>query len=92
MKKVKSPYPKHLHNTHLIPPISKREKGAKPIQIERSDTDNPIIMSDGYKDFYGDGTRKTSKPYVYLREWSRTRSKYATIHREYMSQNTRRSA
>ena len=90
--KAPSPYPTHLHNTHLIPPISKREKGEKPKQIDRQDTDNPIIMSDGYKDFYADGTRKTSKPYVYLDQWVQQGCKYATIHRQYMAKKRRMSA
>ena len=33
-KKVKSPYPKHLHNTHLIPPIQDRERGVEPKPFE----------------------------------------------------------
>lgn len=30
LMKLKSPYPKHLHNTHLIPPIQDRERGVEP--------------------------------------------------------------
>ena len=92
MKRTKTKYPQHLHNTHLIPPIADREKGIKPIKFDKQDTNNPIVMSDGYKDFYADGTRKTTKPIVYLDEWVKQGSKYATIHRQYMAKNAHRSA
>ena len=33
--KKKAHYPKDLHNTHLIPSISQREKGIKPVERVR---------------------------------------------------------
>ena len=99
MKKIKSPYPQLLHDTHLIPPIADREKDGrhdnschKTRQIDKQYNDNPIVMSDGFKDFYADGTRKTTKPLVYLDEQVKQGSKYATIHRKKYPKNTRWSA
>ena len=33
--KIKSLYPQHLHNTHLIPSISQREKGVQPVHKDK---------------------------------------------------------
>ena len=42
---MKAPYPKHLHNTHFIPPISLREKGVLPIPFTQGELPDELIYS-----------------------------------------------
>lgn len=65
----KNSYPKHLHNTHRIPSIQQREVGVLPKQ--------PVVMSDGYKDYHPDGTSSLSYPYSTLKTWHQQGSKRA---------------
>ena len=51
---MKTPYPKHLHNTHLIPSIKQREQGVKPKSLSSSKNyHQQIINSDGFRDQIG---------------------------------------
>lgn len=47
-------YPTHLHNTHIIPPISQREKGVQPIPVSKDDKPYERVASDCVKEFKRD--------------------------------------
>ena len=67
---MKTPYPKHLHNTHLIPCIEQREQGVKPKSLPSSKNDHQqIINSDGFRDQIANGTWKTSYPSYLAKRW-----------------------
>ena len=67
---MKTPYPKHLHNTHLIPSIKQREQGVKPKSLSSSKNDHQqIINSDGFRDQIANGTWKTSHPSYLIERW-----------------------
>ena len=67
---MKAPYPTNLHNTHLIPPISQREKGVKPKSLNSLKTKRQEkLCSDGFRDQMIDGSWKTTDPVYLLKKW-----------------------
>ena len=67
---MKIPYPKHLHNTQLIPSIKQREKGVRPKSLPSSmHVHQQIINSDGFRDQIANGTLKTSYPSYLVKRW-----------------------
>ena len=66
---MKSHYPQHLHNTHLIPPIAKREKGLKPQSFKSIRNKQVAILSDGFRDKMNDGQWKTTHPVYLVKKW-----------------------
>ena len=64
--------------THVIPPISQRERGAKVRPKQDIDT-RTVTCSDGYRERLSDGTFRTAVPYVHLSEWRKQGKKCAHI-------------
>ena len=68
--KTNTSYPKHLHTSHLIPPIGQREKGVKPKSFESIKTKRQSALStDGFRDKMIDGSWKTSHPVYLTKKW-----------------------
>ena len=68
--------PNSIIYTHIIPPISQRERGAKVKPKEDLDT-RTVTCSDGYRERLSDGTFRTAVPYVHLSEWRKQGKKWA---------------
>ena len=70
--------PNSIIYTHIIPPISQREKGSKVRPKQDLDT-RTVTCSDGYRERLSDGSFRTAVPYVHLSEWRKQGSKWADI-------------
>ena len=71
-----STYPKHLHNTHLIPPIGQREKGVKAKALSSiKSKKQERSSSDGFRDRMTDGLWKTTHPVYLTKKWVEQGSK-----------------
>ena len=64
--------------THIIPPISQREKSVK-VRPKQDIDSRTVVSSDGYRERLSDGTFRTAVPYVHLSEWRKQGKKWADI-------------
>ena len=70
--------PNSIIYTHIIPPISQREKSVK-VRPKQDIDSRTVVSSDGYRERLSDGTFRTAVPYVHLSEWRKQGKKCAHI-------------
>ena len=70
--------PNSIIYTHIIPPISQREKSVK-VRPKQDIDSRTVVSSDGYRERLSDGTFRTAVPYVHLSEWRKQGKKWADI-------------